>query len=133
MLYAVLCYNDETVTTAWSKAEDDKVMADLAAANERMAAKGKLGPVARLAPTGKAATLRKGKGKPVVLDGPFAETKEQFLGFYVIDCADMDEAMAFCQELAVANPSTGAFEVRPIDVYCPTRMTGGEGLEELVD
>ena len=122
MLYAVLCYNDQSITTAWSKEKDDKVMADLMAVQGKKAAVGKLGPVARLAPTTGAKTLRKTNGKPVVLDGPFAETKEQFLGFYVVDCADMDEAMAFVGELAVANPGTGAFEVRPIDVFFPSTL-----------
>ncbi|HTV71199.1 MAG TPA: YciI family protein [Rhizobiaceae bacterium] len=122
MLYAVLCYNDEKEVTAWPQEKEDRVMADLIAVQEKMVAKGKLGPVARLAPTTQATTLRKSKGKPIVLDGPFAETKEQFLGFYVIDCADLDEAMAFVQELAVANPGSGAFEVRPMDVFVPNEI-----------
>ena len=120
MLYAVLCYNDEAVTTAWPKEVDDRVMTDLQAVNARMAAKGKLGPVARLAPTTRATTLRKTKGKPVVLDGPFAETKEQFLGFYVVDCESIEEATAFVEELTEANPGPGAYEIRPIDAYFPS-------------
>ncbi|MBX3575784.1 MAG: YciI family protein [Rhizobiaceae bacterium] len=124
MMYAVLCYNEEAVTTAWSKDKDDRVMADLAAVNGRMAEKGQLGPVARLAPTTQAATLRKTKGKPVVLDGPFAETKEQFLGFYVVDCASMEEALAFAEQLAEANPGPGAYEIRPVDAYFPSPMAG---------
>src|SRR5690606_13832233 len=79
-----------------------------------MAASGKLGPVVRLQNTTEAKTLRKTSGDPVVLDGPFAETKEQFLGFYVADCATMDEALDFARKLAVANPGVGSYEIRPL-------------------
>ena len=78
---------------------------------------GKLGPVARLLPTTAATTLRKVKGESVVIDGPFAETKEQFLGFYTIDCADLDEAVAFARELSEVNPSGGSYEIRPVSVF----------------
>ena len=52
------------------------------------------------------------------MDGPFAETKEQFLGFYIGDVADLDEALGIARELGEANPG-GAFEVRPLAVYYP--------------
>jgi hypothetical protein len=119
VLYAVLCYNYEDVVGAWSKAEDDACMVRLGAVQEKMAAKGKLGPVARLLPTTAATTLRKGSGEPVVIDGPFAETKEQFLGFYVVDCESLDEALDFARELAVANPDQGSYEIRPLRLYRP--------------
>jgi hypothetical protein len=122
MLYAVLCYNDETVTSSWSKEEDDAVMARLAVVNDGMAAKGRLGPVARLLPTTAATTLRKSAGEPVVLDGPFAETKEQFLGFYVVDCDDLEQALDFARDLSVANPGVGSYEIRPISAYFPSQL-----------
>ena len=122
MLYAVLCYNDETVTSAWSRAEEDAVMGRLARVNEAMAKRGKLGPVARLLPTTAATTLRKTKDEPIVLDGPFAETKEQFLGFYVVDCDTLDEALDFTRELAKANPGVGSYEIRPVSDYFPSRL-----------
>ena len=53
-----------------------------------------------------------------MIDGPFAETKEQLLGFYVIDVADLEEALAFARDLAGANPG-GAYEIRPVRVYLP--------------
>jgi hypothetical protein len=56
--------------------------------------------------------------------GPFAETKEQLLGFYVIDVADLEEALAFSRELTEANPG-GAYEIRPIALYnSDPRSTG---------
>ena len=127
MLYALLCYNSEEAVFSWSKEEDAEVMAKLAAVNDRLAREGKLGPVARLMQTTAAVTLRKfGKNRnleagdepPLVLDGPFAETKEQLLGFYVVDCANLDEALAITRELGQANPG-GAYEIRPITLYLP--------------
>jgi hypothetical protein len=123
MLYAILCYDDEAVTCAWSKDKDDQVMADLGAVQARLAAQGRLGPVARLMPTTAATTIRKGK-EPLVLDGPFAETKEQLLGFYVVDCADLDDAIAAAKDLAQASGSAGAFELRPLMMFRPGGPTG---------
>ncbi|RJG45633.1 MULTISPECIES: YciI family protein [unclassified Mesorhizobium] len=119
MQYAILCYNSEDVVGSWTKEEDDKVMADLAVVQEKLAKAGKLGPVARLMPTTAATTLRKTRDEPFVIDGPFAETKEQFLGFYVVDCASLDEAVEVARELAVANPGTGSYEIRPISIFRP--------------
>jgi hypothetical protein len=127
MLYALFCYNSEEIVGAWSKEEDAAVMAKLAAVNERLIGEKKMGPVVRLMPTTAATTLRKtGKNRrleagdepPLVLDGPFAETKEQLLGFFVVDCASLDEALGVARELGEANPG-GAYEVRPIAFYLP--------------
>ena len=90
MLYAILCYNDEDTVFAWSKEQEDATMARLIAVQTPLAEAGKLGPVARLMPTTAATTLRKGKNEPIVIDGPFAETTEQLLGFYVIDFETLD-------------------------------------------
>jgi hypothetical protein len=118
MLYAVLCYNSEERVFSWSKAEEEVVMTRLIAAQERMAKAGKLGPVARLMPTTTATTLRKDREPPLVVDGPFAETKEQLLGFYVVDCESLEEVLDFAKELGKANPG-GAYEVRPLAVFRP--------------
>ncbi len=69
----------------------------------------------RLLPTTAATTLRK-SDPPLVIDGPFAETKEQLLGFYIIDVADLDEALGIARELGEANPG-GAYEIRPLALY----------------
>ncbi len=116
MLYAVLCYDREDVVGAWSKEEDEAVMVRLMAVQEKLAAQGRIGPVARLLPTTAATTIRKGD-KPVVLDGPFAETKEQLLGFYIVDADDLDGALAIARDLAAASGSPGAFELRPLRVF----------------
>ena len=119
MLYAILCYNDENAVFSWSKEEEAATMARLHAVEKTLADKGKLGPVARLMPTTAATTLRKGKDEPLILDGPFAETKEQFLGFFVCDFETLDEALSFSKELAIANPGAGAYEIRPLYVFRP--------------
>ncbi len=119
MLYAILCYNDENAVGTWTKEEDDACMVRLAKVEETMAQKGKLGPVVRLLPTTSATTLRKAGGDAMILDGPFAETKEQFLGFFVADCETLEEAHDFARDLAVANPGTGAYEIRPLAIYKP--------------
>lgn len=118
MLYTILCYNSEETIGTWSQEEDDAVMARLAVVQDKLARNGKLGPVARLRPTKTARTLWKDREPHFVTDGPYAETKEQILGFYVIDCESDDEAMDIARELGRANPG-GAYEVRPVLVFFP--------------
>ena len=118
MLYAILCYDSEAVVSSWSKEKDDQVMANLLEVQSKLAAQGRLGPVARLLPTTAATTIRKGK-EPIIMDGPFAETKEQLLGFYVIECATLDEALETAKDLAKASGSAGAFELRPLQYFAP--------------
>ena len=119
MLYAIICYNDEKLVSAWSKAEDDAVMERLGAVIGKVAAAGKLGPVARLQPTTQAKVLRKGKDGPVVTDGPFAETKEHLLGFYLVDCKDVEEAVEIAKDLQKANAGPSAYDIRPVLFFAP--------------
>jgi hypothetical protein len=118
MQYAILCYHAEDVVCSWSKEEDDAVMAKLSVVQEKLARAGKLGPVARLMPTTAATTLRKDGEPPLVIDGPFAETKEQLLGFYIVECASLDEVLEIAKDLGRANPG-GAYEIRPIALFRP--------------
>lgn len=116
MLYAILCYNDEATVFSWTKEEDDAVMNRLNVIHEKWEKAGKLRPSLRLLPTSAATTLRKKDNE--VLDGPYAETKEQLLGFYIIEVETLEEGLTFARELAVANPG-GAYELRPIMLYNP--------------
>ena len=120
MHYAILCYADEEAVFAWSKEEEEAVMAKLYAVQEPLAKAGKLGPTGRLMPTTTATTVRKGKQEPLVLDGPFAETKEVLLGFYTIDVENLDEAVDFAKQLSAANPCSTSYEIRPFYVFHPT-------------
>jgi hypothetical protein len=113
VLYAFLCYNSEEIVGSWTKEQDDAVMARLDVVHQKLIKQGRFGPTARLLPTTAATTLRKGK-EPLITDGPFVETKEQLLGFYVIDCENLDDALEVARELAIANPGAGGYEVRPV-------------------
>lgn len=116
MLYAILCYDDETVVTGWTAEEEAAAMERLGAVHARLEAAGRLGPVGRLASTSTARTVRKGPAAPVT-DGPFAETKEQLLGFYLVECETPDDAEAAAQDLAQASSTSGCYEVRPLILY----------------
>ena len=115
MLYTLLCYNKEDVVWSWTKEEDDAVMARLSVVHEKLVKEGKLGPSLRLLPTTAATTVR---GPGLVIDGPFAETKEQLLGSYVIDVPDLEGALDVARQLSQANP-TSVYEIRPIALYVP--------------
>ena len=117
MLYAILCYHDEDFVGSWTKEQDAEVMRKLTVVQEKLTKEGRLGPVARLLPTTAATTLRK-EHPPLVLDGPYAETKEQLLGFYLVDCKDLDAALDVARDLGAANPG-GAYEIRPVGHFKP--------------
>jgi len=120
-LYAILAYHVEGLITAMSGEEDEALMSELHQVHGRLHADGRLGPAARLDATGSACTLRDG----VVIDGPFAETKEQLLGLYVLDCSSRDEAIAAARDLSRVNP-TAVYEIRPIILYLPgVSLAGG--------
>ena len=124
MQYAILCYHDEGAVGALTKEQDDALMAELALVRQQL--EDKLGPVARLMPTTAATTLRAG-AEPLVIDGPFAETKEQLLGFYVVDCATLEEAIEATRLLMAPRMAAGlmsALEIRPISVFHPGRGGG---------
>ncbi len=123
MLYAILCYHDEDLVGSWSREHDASVMEKLAVVHEKLKKEGRLGPVARLLPTTAATTLRK-ENPPVVIDGPYAETKEQLLGFYLVDCENLDQAVDVARDLGEANPG-GAYEVRPVGVFLPGSTGAG--------
>ncbi|WOH68947.1 YciI family protein [Bradyrhizobium sp. BWA-3-5] len=123
MLYAILAYHVEAEVMSWTPQEDAAVMSGLLAVHDRLNANKLLGPAARLGGTAEARTLR-GPGDGIVIDGPFAETKEQLLGLYVVNCADEGAAIAIARDLRRVNPSA-VYEIRPIRLYLP-----GEALPE---
>ncbi len=130
MLYAILCYNDEDVVWAWSPEKDARVMAEIGVVQAQLIAENKLGPSLRLMPTTAATTLRKNHDAPLVIDGPFAETKEQLLGFYIIDVAGLDDALDVAKRLGAANPG-GAYEIRPIALFIPDPREATATLEKV--
>ena len=119
MLYAILCYNSEKTVFSWTKEQDDAVMNRLHVVHRKLAAEGKMGPAARLGPTAGARTLMKGQQPPLIIDGPYAETKEALLGFYIVDVESKEEAVRIAQDLEKANPGVGAYEVRQVNYFLP--------------
>jgi len=114
MLYAILCYHDEDLVGSWTREQDAAVMAKLTVVQDKLAKQGRLGPVARLLPTTAATTLRK-ENPPVVIDGPYAETKEQLAGYYVLDCTDLNEAIAWAARIPTTCGGTkGSIEIRQL-------------------
>ena len=112
MQFLLLIYGNEAYFGKLSKAEQAKVSEEYGAYTKSIAESGHLRSGNELAPTAKATTIRMRKGKRSVTDGPFAETKEQLGGYYLIEAKDVEEAA----ELAARIPSVrwGAIEVRPI-------------------
>jgi hypothetical protein len=117
MLYAILAYHVEEHVASWTPEQDAALMLDLNKVHDRLNQEKRMGPAARLGATKGACVLR-GPGKGYVTDGPFTESKEQLLGFYDVDCADRDAAIAAARDLRQANPSA-MYEIRPVKLYRP--------------
>jgi len=116
MQYAILCYQAEAPVCALSKAQDQSLMDELKQTHRALEPKVRFGPIARLMPTTAATTVRSGR-ETLVLDGPFAETKEQLLGFYVLEADSLDAAIDAARALAGPREAAGlygALEIRPI-------------------
>ena len=118
MLYSILIYVPEDLVDAMSTEEMNAHISRHLRVHDQLRAQDRLGPVVRLMPTTTAVQLRT-SSTPHVIDGPFAETKEQLLGFYIVDCKSLEEAI----EVARSLPSVRTiFEIRPVKLFFP----GGE-------
>ena len=112
MRYALLICTDESAMEAVSPEEAQESMQKYLAFGEEMGRRGVLQGGERLRPTTDATTVRVRDGEVVTSDGPFAETKEQIGGFYLVDCKDLDEAIEVASKIPGAH--VGTIEVRPI-------------------
>jgi hypothetical protein len=110
MRYALLIYTNEATDSQASTQEQDAVMAAYFAFGETY--KEQIGGGEALLPTQSATTVRVREGKTLTTDGPFAETKEQLGGFYLVSAKDLDEAIAIAANIPGANH--GSIEVRPV-------------------
>jgi hypothetical protein len=120
VLYSILCYESEALAAGRTKRQDEALMGRLGSVLLKLKKAGKLGPTASLMPTTTATHIRTGSD-PAVVDGPFAETKEQLLGFYVVDCPTLEEAISTAKLLAREKPH-GTLEIRPIAVFNPVDL-----------
>lgn len=110
MRYVLMIYVDEAVAAQLSPEERQHMMAGHAELAGSLGAK--LTGGGPLQPTTAATTVRVRQGKTLMTDGPFAETKEQLGGFYIIDCQNLDEALAWAAK--VPDAALGSIEVRPM-------------------
>ena len=115
MKYALLIYGDESIEPAEGSTESQAIMGEYYAFTHDVAQRGILSSGEALHPYTSATTVRVRDGERLITDGPFAETKEQLGGFYVVDCKDLDEAMALAANIPHAR--TGSVEVRPVRVF----------------
>jgi hypothetical protein len=115
MKYVLLIYTDEKVEAAMNEAEQKANYDAYFAFTDDVRARGLYVSGEALHPINTATTVRVRDGKTLTTDGPFAETREQLGGYYVLDCKDLDEAI----EAAVKIPGAkhGSIEIRPLMVF----------------
>jgi hypothetical protein len=112
MKYLLLIYGQESDWFNLAPAQTGAMMAEYGKFTEEINSQGKNLGSNRLKPVASATTVRVRDGKRVVTDGPFAETKEQLGGYYLVEAADLDEAIAIAAKIPAARH--GSVEVRPI-------------------
>jgi len=112
MKYALLIYAAEKDFAAMPSEEQGRVYNEYMACTIEFKKSGKMLSCAPLDPTSTATTIRVRNGKTIPTDGPFADTKEQLGGIYVVDVKDLDEAMAWATRIPDAR--TGSIEIRPL-------------------
>jgi hypothetical protein len=114
MRYMMLIYSKER-DAQMPPEEAARIYAGHAAVMEEASRKGILQGAEPLSPTSTATTVRVADGKPLITDGPFAETKEQLAGYYILDCADLDEAIEWAARIpSGCKGAEGCIEIRPL-------------------
>ena len=114
MKYLLLCCFEEARWERLPESQRAEVMRDYGALIESLERSGHHRATAKLAPSTAATTVRGKDGRHVLVDGPFAETKEQLGGYHVVECKDLDEAIAIAKRIPTI-PVGGVVEVRPFE------------------
>ena len=117
MKYMLLIHDSEQALNALSDDELKRIMADYRRFSEEIRASGHYRAGSQLQPTSMATSVRVRNGKRLVTDGPFAETREQLGGYYLVEAKDLDEAIGLAERLPSAK--MGTIEIRPL-VETPT-------------
>ncbi len=112
MNYLLLIYTDEKLDAAFTKEEGEAIMGEYFAFTTALQQAGVMEAGEALLPIASATTVRVREGKTVTTHGPFAETKEQLGGFYMVKCANLDEAIAWAAKIPGARH--GSIEIRPV-------------------
>jgi hypothetical protein len=114
MRYMMLVYSTQG-PDGLTPEEDARIRAGHRSAMEEATRKGALVSAEPLAPTSTATTVRMQDGKALVIDGPFAETKEHLAGYYIIDCENLDEAIEWAAKIPTdCQGNQGCIEIRPM-------------------
>lgn len=115
MQYLLLIYEEEKIWTTMPEAERMAIFQEYRAYTEKIQASGHWKGGAPLQPTHTATTVRVRTGKVSTTDGPFAETKEQLAGYYILECKDLDEAIEWAKRIPTScKGGEGCIEVRPV-------------------
>src|SRR6478672_2908197 len=115
MRYMFLIYSRERDFAEASAEDREKIKAGHWAVMDETRRKGVFLAGDPLQPTATATTVRRENGMPLVLDGPFAETKEQLAGYYILDCENLDEAIEWAAKIPTAcQGGAGCIEIRPM-------------------
>jgi hypothetical protein len=112
MNYLMLIYSSEKQESSLSGDAINTIMQEYKEFTQSIVQSGKFKAADRLKPTSSASTVRVRDGKVTTTDGPFAETREQLGGYYLVDAKDLDEAIAIAARIPTAR--VGSIEVRPI-------------------
>ncbi len=112
MKYMLLIHDSEKMWSTLSQDEQQQIMADYRRFSDEIKASGQYLAGSQLQPTSAATSVRVRNGKRVVTDGPFAETREQLGGYYLVDAKDLDEAIGLAERLPSAK--LGTIEIRPL-------------------
>jgi hypothetical protein len=129
MLYSIVIYGEAARVAAWTPEQEQEVMARHAELRRELIAAGRLGPVMRLK-ADETKTVRRYPDRKYVTDGPYAETKEQLLGIYVVDVQTFDDAVAAVERL---NFEGGVFEISPLASLDPGGVAAMLPLEDTSD
>jgi hypothetical protein len=113
MQYLLLCCIDETQWAQMPDAQKDQIIREYRAVMQELVTRGQLRASTQLHPTAMATTVREQHGRVIITDGPFAETKEQLGGYHLVECQDLDAAMAIARRIPTLRVG-GAIEVRPV-------------------
>src|SRR5262245_48296268 len=112
MQYMLLIYDSEREFATLSKAQLEKLLREYAEFTQNIVKSGHFRAGSQLEPTSSATTVRERNGRPLTVDGPFAETKEQLGGYYLVECEDLDEALSIAKR--IPSVRSGSIEVRPL-------------------
>ena len=117
MQYLLMCCFDEKQWEQIPQSQRDGIMQEYGDWVQNNVKSGRYRAGAKLQSTSTATTVRAKNSRPVIIDGPFAETKEQLGGYHLIECRDLDEAISIAKEIPTLRAG-GTIEVRPIEAIC---------------